>query len=60
MNTVNAVNTDERHRSGHVVIGVDTHKNVRVAAVTDTIGGSTHIGQGSITWQGRLLEKAPS
>lgn len=26
-------------RSGHVVIGVDTHKHVHVAAVMDTIGG---------------------
>lgn len=26
-------------RSGHVVIGVDTHKHVHVAAVLDPIGG---------------------
>ncbi len=26
-------------RSGHVVVGVDTHKHVHVAAVIDTIGG---------------------
>ena len=26
-------------RSGHVVIGVDTHKHIHVAAVMDTIGG---------------------
>jgi transposase len=26
-------------RSGHVVIGVDTHKHIHVAAVLDTIGG---------------------
>ncbi|MFC7463939.1 transposase [Brachybacterium sp. GCM10030252] len=25
--------------SGHVVIGVDTHKHIHVAAVLDTIGG---------------------
>ncbi|GAB2324825.1 IS110 family RNA-guided transposase [Streptomyces variabilis] len=29
----------EQPRSGHVVIGVDTHKHVHVAAVMDTIGG---------------------
>ena len=26
-------------RSGHVVIGVDTHKHIHVAAVMDSIGG---------------------
>ena len=26
-------------RSGHIVIGVDTHKHVHVAAVMDPIGG---------------------
>lgn len=26
-------------RSGHVVVGVDTHKHIHVAAVMDTIGG---------------------
>ena len=26
-------------RSGHVVVGVDTHKHVHVAAVMDTVGG---------------------
>lgn len=26
-------------RSGHVVIGVDTHKHIHVAAVMDMIGG---------------------
>lgn len=31
--------TFEVVRSGHVVIGVDTHKHVHVAAVMDTIGG---------------------
>ncbi|MET7781174.1 transposase [Streptomyces sp. NPDC005388] len=31
--------TSEQPRSGHVVIGVDTHKHVHVAAVMDTIGG---------------------
>lgn len=31
--------SNEQHRSGHVVIGVDTHKHVHVAAVMDTIGG---------------------
>ncbi|MEU9547398.1 IS110 family transposase [Streptomyces mirabilis] len=31
--------TSEQTRSGHVVIGVDTHKHVHVAAVMDTIGG---------------------
>ena len=25
--------------SGHVVIGVDTHKHIHVAAVMDSIGG---------------------
>ncbi|MDX3764103.1 IS110 family transposase, partial [Streptomyces sp. AK02-04a] len=33
------MNTNEQHMSGHVVIGVDTHKHVHVAAVMDTIGG---------------------
>ncbi|GHH55863.1 IS110 family transposase [Streptomyces candidus] len=33
------MNSDEQHRSGYVVIGVDTHKHVHVAAVMDTIGG---------------------
>ncbi|WP_198655266.1 IS110 family transposase [Streptomyces geranii] len=33
------MNSGEQHRSGHVVIGVDTHKHVHVAAVMDTIGG---------------------
>lgn len=33
MTTVDSV------RSGHVVIGVDTHKHIHVAAVMDTIGG---------------------
>ncbi len=31
--------SNEQHRSGHVVIGVDTRKPVHVAAVMDTIGG---------------------
>ena len=31
--------TNEHPRSGHVVIGVDTHKHMHVAAVMDTIGG---------------------
>ncbi|WP_158868414.1 IS110 family transposase [Leifsonia sp. AG29] len=29
----------ETARSGHVVIGIDTHKHIHVAAVMDTIGG---------------------
>uniref|UniRef100_UPI00292F0F51 IS110 family transposase n=1 Tax=Clavibacter michiganensis TaxID=28447 RepID=UPI00292F0F51 len=29
----------ETVRSGHVVIGVDTHKHIHVAAVMDSIGG---------------------
>ena len=33
------MNTNEQHMSGRVVIGVDTHKHVHVAAVMDTIGG---------------------
>lgn len=33
------MDSDAQHRSGHVVIGVDTHKHVHVAAVMDTIGG---------------------
>lgn len=33
------MNTNAQHTSGHVVIGVDTHKHVHVAAVMDTIGG---------------------
>jgi transposase len=33
------VQTSGQPRSGHVVIGVDTHKHVHVAAVMDTIGG---------------------
>lgn len=35
----NSVQTSEQPRSGHVVIGVDTHKRVHVAAMMDTIGG---------------------
>lgn len=31
--------TLETVRSGHVVIGIDTHKHIHVAAVMDTIGG---------------------
>ncbi|MDJ0346458.1 transposase [Streptomyces sp. H10-C2] len=34
------MNTNEQSRSGHVVIGVDTHKHVHVAAAMDTIGGT--------------------
>ena len=30
----------EQFRSGHVVIGVDTHKHIHVAAVMDSIGGT--------------------
>ncbi|WP_218058281.1 transposase [Streptomyces sp. Wb2n-11] len=33
------MHTSEQVRSGHIVIGVDTHKHVHVAAVMDTIGG---------------------
>lgn len=33
------MNQLESVRSGHVVVGVDTHKHVHVAAVMDTIGG---------------------
>lgn len=33
------MNQDESVRSGHVVVGVDTHKHIHVAAVMDTIGG---------------------
>ena len=33
------MNQAEPARSGHVVIGVDTHKHIHVAAVMDTIGG---------------------
>jgi transposase len=33
------VHNSGQPRSGHVVIGVDTHKHVHVAAVMDTIGG---------------------
>lgn len=33
------MNSNEQARSGHVVVGVDTHKHVHVAAVMDTIGG---------------------
>lgn len=29
----------EQTRSGHVVIGVDTHKHIHVAAVVDSVGG---------------------
>ena len=29
----------ETVRSGHVVIGVDTHKHIHVAAVMDSVGG---------------------
>lgn len=29
----------EPARSGHVVIGIDTHRHIHVAAVMDTIGG---------------------
>ncbi|RPK87238.1 MULTISPECIES: transposase [Streptomyces] len=31
--------SNEQHRSGRVVIGIDTHKYVHVVAVMDTIGG---------------------
>lgn len=31
--------TLETVRSGHVVIGIDTHKHIHVAAVMDTVGG---------------------
>ena len=31
--------TLEAARSGHLVIGVDTHKHIHVAAVMDSIGG---------------------
>ena len=31
--------TLETIRSGHVVIGIDTHKHIHVAAVMDTVGG---------------------
>lgn len=30
---------DTTHCSGHIVVGVDTHKHIHVAAVMDTIGG---------------------
>lgn len=33
------MSTLEVVRSGHVVIGIDTHKHIHVAAVLDTIGG---------------------
>lgn len=33
------MNNNEQPRSGHVVVGVDTHKHIHVAAVLDTIGG---------------------
>lgn len=33
------MSTLEVVRSGHVVIGIDTHKHIHVAAVMDTIGG---------------------
>ena len=33
------MSTLETVHSGHVVIGVDTHKHIHVAAVLDTIGG---------------------
>ena len=33
------MDSNEAPKSGHVVIGVDTHKHVHVAAVMDTIGG---------------------
>ena len=29
----------ETFRSGHVVIGEDTHKHIHVAAVMDSVGG---------------------
>jgi hypothetical protein len=29
----------EQARSGHIVIGVDTHKHIHVAAVMDSISG---------------------
>ncbi len=31
--------SQEDHRSGHVVVGVDTHKDIHVAAVMDTLAG---------------------
>ena len=33
------MDTIETARSGHIVIGVDTHKYIHVAAVMDSIGG---------------------
>ena len=29
----------EQFRSGHIVIGIDTHKHIHVAAVMDSVGG---------------------
>lgn len=37
MSQIQAVGTT--HCSGHIVVGVDTHKHIHVAAVMDTIGG---------------------
>ncbi len=39
----------EQVRSGHVVIGVDTHKHIHVAAVMDSIGGILTAGTASST-----------
>ena len=33
------MNDIEPARSGHIVVGVDTHKHIHVAAVMDSIGG---------------------
>src|SRR5690625_1874790 len=33
------MNAFESVRSGYVVVGVDTHKHIQVAAVLDTVGG---------------------
>lgn len=54
------MNNSEQPMSGHIVIGVDTHKHKHVAAVLDTIGGilatptiSTDTGGSSICSIGR-------
>ena len=62
-------------RSGHIVVGVDTHKHVQVAAVMDTIAGiqatitvATDAGGSPRCWTGpnllvrssRSASKAPA
>lgn len=53
----------EPARSGHVVIGVDTHKHIHVAAVMDSIGGilaTFTIATDTAGFKPRSASKAPA